>query len=738
MPSKKKLVLLFFISLASAVIAAGCQKDKTDNKEDTAYGRYVEANLKFPVELGYIYGINQIKPGSFALLGIDKAEHNIHCLTSDDSGKTWSEKRIPFFEEIKNSKKEFSLEAIQWDKNGGMYLLFDTGDDTAGEAKQVFAYINEKGEFSKMPFSVPDSSSDSSGVTQMDLVEDGSFLFSTYYTVMHVDGTSGKLLAEYSLPTENENNEINSMAVYQNTLAVSGYKSIVIYDLKTKKMTNQFSVESNDNNNILSQANNYVLLSFDEEGGLYYASDFGIYHSINKTTMFEKIVDGSLTSLSIPSIKRAGFMTGQNSFYILGYSDTYSLYSYDYDPDMPTLPSEELVIYSLEDNPTIRQAIGTFTSKNPQIGIRFEIGFKEEGMSRDDVLKKLMANIMADNGPDLFIMDGLSIESYTKKSILLDLSDFLEQKRGENAFFQNITDSFKQEDGKTYAIPARFSVPVMLMDKKDSQTINELADLAAWAQKNKDAYDAPLNTHVPEVLIRQLYPVCSFSFFTEDGKVDEGYLSKFLEQIDILSSLDDKNELAEGEAASTQIEFESLPWSEKKTGACIGNLNNFEAVYAPYTTMLKRKEGVLTPLFHKNIFIPSSIIAVNAQSKKKESALSFLETILSDEVLAYDYNDGLPVSVKALQQNKDKRNGTGHFSTYGFHGIMLEIKYPTKEFSDEIYKMIQSLNQIGKQDFFILSTLLEETKNYFKGSDTLEHTVKIISDKVNTYQSEQS
>ena len=59
----------------------------------------------------------------------------------------------------------------------------------------------------------------------------------------------------------------------------------------------------------------------------------------------------------------------------------------------------------------------------------------ENGLTAEDAIKALNTEIMAGNGPDVIMLDGLPIESYLAKGMLADLSENLKAVEEKEEFF---------------------------------------------------------------------------------------------------------------------------------------------------------------------------------------------------------------------------------------------------------------------------------------------------------------
>ena len=87
-----------------------------------------------------------------------------------------------------------------------------------------------------------------------------------------------------------------------------------------------------------------------------------------------------------------------------------------------------------------------FEEKFPEYQVVIDVGVSEEdGKTVSDAIRSLNTEIMAGNGPDIILMDGLPIEDYIEKGVLEDLSDMVESvKENGEEFFENVLSSYKK------------------------------------------------------------------------------------------------------------------------------------------------------------------------------------------------------------------------------------------------------------------------------------------------------
>ena len=132
-----------------------------------------------------------------------------------------------------------------------------------------------------------------------------------------------------------------------------------------------------------------VMAEGEEENSIYLACQNGLYRHVIGGTTVEQVVDGSLSSMGNPMMMLAGMAVLPDNVFMVLYSDG-TLCRYVYNPDIPTVPEEQVSIYSLSENYAIRQAVSLFQKQHPEVYIRYEIGLSTgSGMTSEDAIKNL-------------------------------------------------------------------------------------------------------------------------------------------------------------------------------------------------------------------------------------------------------------------------------------------------------------------------------------------------------------
>ena len=155
-----------------------------------------------------------------------------------------------------------------------------------------------------------------------------------------------------------------------------------------------------------------VMVQGEEKAVVYFACESGLYRHVIGGTAVEEVMAGNLSSLGDPMMSLAGMAVLPDNEFAVLYTNG-KMYRYVYDPDIPTIPDQQVGIYSLTENYAIRQAVSLFQKQHPEVYVRYEIGMTAgSGMIKEDAVKNLNTKIMSGSGPDLLVLDGLPRSSY--------------------------------------------------------------------------------------------------------------------------------------------------------------------------------------------------------------------------------------------------------------------------------------------------------------------------------------
>ena len=127
-----------------------------------------------------------------------------------------------------------------------------------------------------------------------------------------------------------------------------------------------------------------VMAAGPEKDTIYLALDKGLFRHVIGGTVIEQVADGALNSLGDPQMSLLSMEVFSDEALVILYNEI-QLYRYVYDPNLPAVPEEQISIYSLEEDYTIRQAVSLYQKKNPGVYIRYEVGMSgDDGVTRED------------------------------------------------------------------------------------------------------------------------------------------------------------------------------------------------------------------------------------------------------------------------------------------------------------------------------------------------------------------
>lgn len=340
-----------------------------------------------------------------------------------------------------------------------------------------------------------------------------------------------------------------------------------------------------------------------------------------------------------------------------------------------------LRLYTLKENENLWQSAKLFMEKYPKYPVVIEVGISEEdGKTVSDAIRSLNTEIMAGNGPDIILMDGLPIEDYIEKGGLEDLSDMVESvKENGEEFFENVLSSYEKGE-KVYAIPSRFSVPIII-GKEGAVTPEEVKTLSGTLKTRTEEQIKGIARNATKSI-----PLLLLTFWndiiSEESVVDQEALSTFLEEARMLfdaSEIDLELPYYSGDAGVTMaFQKDILSVDEMDMGQTLAQLESVSANSPVFYDYLNSESG--------KKFIPKWIFGITASSEKKEAAKAFLSYFLSSENMdQYDWT---------LSVNKTSFRKTLPISETK---EQMTVMYPEQDSAEGI--RIQKLNAEEAEEF---------------------------------------
>ncbi len=733
----------------------GAENEETGEK---SMGRYIESEIELPEE---ITTMNEF-PTAYLQMLEDGRPELVELLAgkyiSEDNGETWKAESAPWLYEVTHNSY---IEDIALAPDGSMAIIHDPYEE--------------------------DSDKEDSGTDEMQEQEEGAeeereSLFSPEYLYADADGNTTPFTFEngeddyvhlfcfdkesrlyaftmshgaYEInPEENSAKKLFDMESLADTVCCTekymiamSSKEIAIYDLEEGMLAEEdtvfqdFIMENLGNeigNN--SDGHSVIMAEGEQPNIIYFACESGLYRHVIGGTAMEQIVDGAISSLGDPMMILESMITLPDNEFLILYNDA-KLYRYRYDPDIPTVPEEQIRVYSLDENYSMKQAVSLFQKQNPKVYVRYEIGMTgEDGMTREDAVKNLNTRMMSEEGPDILVLDGLPENSYREKGVLADVSGIAESMSGEEGLFPNIVEASRR-DGKIYSLPMRFQLPMIAGDEEAVQSVTDLETLAQTMEtlRQENPQGGLIGLKTAQEMLYTLGQVSSAAWTKQDGTIDEKALEEFLTAADRIYQAEiagyDSEYLQEYEENMMQYLGEltgegrfyatasnnaiEVAMGEQKIA--VGKVYRTDFDFNMITTLAGQEENFGYGSWNGQVakgFIPNCTVGVFANSAEKETVMKFYRFLFERELQDLDLSGGFPVN----QASFDTFAKSPRPEEFGGGGIAIS--------DDDGDKFSLDIKWAGTEDFGRLKEMAKSAEKSCIGDATIEAVVYEVGEKV--------
>ncbi len=756
----RKIISIVLAAALSLGALAGCGRGgdgaEKSGGENTggAKGRYLETDVALP-EKTSVYGMVKLEDGTIRIATNDQeGREAVWDLVKDtgswekvyDMPEEWKQTDTFFVTHVALSPKgdAFAVTSQVMDQSAQA----DENNSEATQTKECFYHLDGKGNVTEVPMGVKEYA------YFMQYAKDGELVAQFQNTpVSSINMETGELTDKVSGAER-----IAFFGMAGSTLYVVDYdEGISVFDMQTgdplpkDEGLSDSIAQSGTQLNIQSlQTMPIIFTEGKEEQEIFYCTNKGLYRHVKDGNVTELLIDGSLTSLGSPDTGLISMEAMDNGeFYVLAIdSQSNKLLHYAYSKDTATVPEAELKAWTLYENSEFVQNISQYQKENPETFINLEVGVTEEnGVTASDALKNLSTEIMAGNGPDILMLDGLPVDSYVEKGLLEDLSDVA--GRAEDLFPNLI--SAMERDGKLYGIPLRFAIPLIEADAQTLEKIQDLKSLADAAEELKKANpdrDVILPYYDGALLAAQLYDVCAPAWVKEDGTIEKERLEEFYAQ---LSRIFDPEKYVEMEIYAVNEGYRGYVSSlgggnlyvySDKMLLNFGNLWSDSDFSQLATTLAEKPEISYKPLTGQteHVFVPKTIAGVSAKSKSKEEAKNFVQFLLTKDAQTANQGGGLPVNQKALEDQIDRIDAGmtigSSMANDSDSYVEMTIQKPSEEAVKRFIGYIQEADTPTLNNEIIRNAVFSQAVACVNGKITPEAAVQAVADQVNLYLAE--
>ena len=519
-------------------------------------------------------------------------------------------------------------------------------------------------------------------------------------------------------------------------------------------------------------ANFYSFISGDGDL-LYYNDTIGV-HSYNIQTKETKEVlnyinsDLNANRVNIIAAVGDGFIAQE---YTKDWSDVRIIYL-EKASDTDTVRKYVIDFASIYLNDNIRDVIIDFNKQNTEYRINYidYSKFIQDG-NYADAVNRLNQDIIKGNIPDIFSVEGLPLENYTSKSLIADLSVYMDKDPGFNKeeYLENIL-NITSNDGKIYSVIPSFSVNTFLTQNKYTQGKEKLTvdDFIELTKRYPESYILPYYTTRTELLTgymgRSLISAYCEAVDNGTGSFTDGSFAKYLEFVKNFPESFDWNKFYEENPNYNDMNM-------YLDGSCLmqyANLSTFDMSYAvrqhgPEYTYIGFPVPNAESLGYS--IVPECEIAVSAKSVMKDEAWEFVKYLYSDEFQKSTYTFPVKKNILDEKANEVLKRYEAREEQSGIKpraavkeatvaeiavedviindafigGVYLPNGYEDQKITftqadiDKIYKIITTADIVAREDKEINMIIEEEAGGYFSGKKTAESVCSIIEGRVSQY-----
>ena len=685
-----KRIISIFLTMMIMISTIGCRSKEDDpiEKKDTKVA-YQADKIEKPKDISKIQFLVYLEDGTLRIGGSDQSGEKRTVWDSKNNGKDWmlagDSEQLP---ELKNQNAFY-----KYSSNGKFYVVEDQTIRLYEDTQPSTINIDE-------------------GESYLD-----SALCGQDFYLLVEDETGTKQIRKYDL----------SEQIWEN-------------------MENEELVQA------LKKMTGYGCLAADPLAETLYTEGAGIVkycvekdettHAINGEVLNSCIdtINEPITGLAVQGenivVCTAGKSGSESNLYFLQKEQTKKNEKDKTDTGKNTV----LKIYSLKENSMIRSSLAFFRREHTDISINYTVGYTgEDGFSVSDAIRKLNTEIMADEGPDIIVLDNLPVEEYISKGVLEPVADIVNEKKDE--IFFNMIEGYNKES-EIFCVPTTFRIPVII---GNSEVFS--------AESSKAVIDQMEQQESP-VLTRQDFPYAAMYMFVTSDMVEkdgmnEEKLTAYYNDLLRLKEMGNVTDKIVGESDySMNQTVDIFPYGESDVPSDIyfgeAKAGVGQIAYADSYIKLnsaRKQADIQFDYLNKsggNYYIPTEVLGINSRSSYKDAAKEFLSLYLTEEVQNTN-TMGFSINRNSMRNSAAVTDSPQYYSTIyknleDTSGLDL-YTLSTDEFN-ELLQFVELADTPVRVDAVVTENVMEQAdKILYEGLD-VQTAVKTVCDKINLYLKE--
>lgn len=757
----KKVTALLMIFILVVLSLQGCSSKKEKNNEihksgdqesvkesygnqgdksskESKMGRYIEKNISLP-ELSSEEKVIEVLQNTDQQIELytfnSKGTSKFQCYRLKED-ETWEISTPGWLNSISSVSNNIVITDMCYSKNGNCYIVYID----YGNAGRSHIFMTDDGGQTQKEIAIPyltEKVKDTNGeyypnIIKIEVLENGGLVLYDQWneTSLLIFSPESEMINKVKINGEQSYTTVDNLLI----TASEDLEGIMYYN-----------AQSNQSENIVDYdiVNNNMAYAVKADGTLIIGDSMGIHRLAKEGTLWETTVDGALNSMSMPSLLFASLFTleGDQEEYYTVYKDGdngIQIKHYILDKNVASVPENEITVYSLMENNTIRQAISLYQAEHDDTKINYIVAMGEDQSNATDYIRALSTELLSGNGADILVLDGLPVEAYIEKGVLVDISDTILPLLENDELLSNIIGNY-QKEGIIYRLPTRFSIPLIIGKEDAIKAVSDIENISKFIMQNSEPF---MSSTTYQKLLADYLAIYS-SDFINNGMLDEESLEKFLENLKILA---DNIQATEYEQNGDSGAFSLNPYlyygdlfqgnvislTDSKSSAMVQIKNLLDTVL-----LISVSNNYSYPYSSINqSFIPNGVIGLNSASKEKDLAKNFIQFLFSTKVQNYNLYDGFPVNRTSLNKWMEKEDDSFGLAIGGKGGKIINANWPSKEERNDILKVIQDVRVPIEGSKDLTNMIMEESIPYLSGEADIDQVINTLKSKIDIYLSE--
>lgn len=753
----RKIIQAILVALLLIMTITGCSAKKSKEADmgmeaergteaeqtlesGLSMGRYVEEELVFPegVKSGDFVSITASPEGDIELYTYSNGSYQAYLIN-----KKWRKVEAEALQKINNiDAKTIRIRQVLYGEDKKQYLL----GETISDYYSVLYRLSDSGVFEKVALKRFEETNEDWGnlpyrPNVIKVLENGMIAVAYPWNVIEVYSSDGQsILGEYRCGRS------SVLAVEGNTLYYidQNDKELLSINMETKKKGSPRPLGIDP----------FVAGALEiNSGNAYICNTNGIHLNMEGASLWETLIEGDQCSLNMPTISLKDYVIGtEEDFYIvvtnMGNTDVNIKHIY-FAENVSSVPPITLSIFSIEDNPTIRQAITIFQESHPEVRIHFSIantdnelrytyGLKnpKQTIPLKDQINAMNTELLAGKGPDIIVLDGMPIDSYIDKGVLEDMGSIFSSMKDSDELLPNITAPYEL-DGKVYAMPLHFRLPFIYGASDAVNAANSIQELAEYARSNNEIPLLAPNNY--RALAAWLFMIYYDRSLDQDQEIDKVALQEFLEDINVISEAIHASDDARMSGFTTSGGPVLGYWMagaikvyRKEYQANIEELGGMMDFSLPLKAV-QEVQGSLRAMNH--LFKATGLVGINKEGNQKELAKEFIQLLLSKDIQRLNLEGAFPVN-KAAMEEWIKTDSQNYIIADNMEGGTIRGDYPDQDSRDMIYEWVCAAGKPMVNDIAMMDMILDEAERYLRGDITAEQAAGNAAAGIQLYLSE--